>query len=79
MCATWGGLGISTLVVFLLVLIHFRRLDHTLWVHAPRSSGAPCWYCHVWQRGGNLFDFLCLWYGTSPRQMWQRILAGEQF
>jgi len=51
----------------------------SLWVHAPRASGAPCWYCHVWRRGGNLFDFLCLWYGISARQMWRRILAGERF
>ena len=51
----------------------------SLWVHAPRSSGAPCWYCYVWQRGGNLFDFLCLWYGLSARDLWRRILAGEQF
>ena len=51
----------------------------SLWVHAPRSSGAPCWYCYVWRRGGNLFDFLCLWYGVSARQMWQRILVGETF
>ena len=51
----------------------------SLWVHAPRSSGAPCWYCYVWRRGGNLFDFLCLWYGLSARDMWRRILAGEQF
>jgi len=51
----------------------------SLWVHAPRASGAPCWYCHVWRRGGNLFDFLCVWYGTSARELWRRILAGEQF
>ena len=51
----------------------------SLWVHAPRSSGAPCWYCYVWRRGGNLFDFLCLWYGISASEMWRRILAGEQF
>jgi hypothetical protein len=51
----------------------------SLWVHAPRSAGAPCWYCYVWRRGGNLFDFLCLWYDVAPRQMWRRILAGEQF
>lgn len=51
----------------------------SLWVHSPRSSGAPCWYCYVWQRGGNLFDFLCLWYGVSAREMWRRILAGESF
>ena len=31
----------------------------------------------VWRRGGNLFDFLCLWYGVSARQMWRCILAGE--
>lgn len=50
----------------------------SLWVHPPRASGAPCWYCHTWGRGGNLFDFLCLWYGLSPREMWRRIRAGEQ-
>ena len=51
----------------------------SLWVHPPRSSGAPCWYCYAWRRGGNLFDFLCLWYGVSSREMWRRILAGEPF
>lgn len=33
------AVGVSTLVVFLLVLFHFRRLDHTLWVHAPLAVG----------------------------------------
>ncbi len=51
----------------------------SLWVHPPRSSGAPCWYCYVWERGGNIFDFLCLWYGVSSREMWRCILAGERF
>lgn len=51
----------------------------SLWVHAPRSSGGPCWYCHVWRRGGNLFDFLCLWYDLAPREMWRRILTRERF
>jgi hypothetical protein len=51
----------------------------SLWVHVPRSLGAPCWYCYVWRHGGNLFDFLCLWYGVSSREMWRRILAGESF
>ncbi len=32
-------LGISTVVVFLLVLWHFKRLDHALWVHAPLAVG----------------------------------------
>jgi len=51
----------------------------SLWVHSPRSSGAPCWYCYAWRRGGNLFDFLCLWYGVSAGEMWRRILIGERF
>jgi len=51
----------------------------SLWVHLPRSAGAPCWYCHVWQRGGNLFDFLLLYYGLDARSLWQRILSGETF
>lgn len=33
------ALGVSTLVVFLLVLLHFRRFDHALWVHAPLAIG----------------------------------------
>ena len=33
------ALGISTIVVFLLVLMHFKRLDHALWVHAPLVIG----------------------------------------
>ncbi len=51
----------------------------SLWVHAPRSAGAPCWYCHVWQRGGNLFDFLLLYHNLDARSLWQRILLGEIF
>jgi hypothetical protein len=51
----------------------------SLWVHPPASSGGPCWYCNTWKRGGNLFDFLCLWYGVSAGEMWRRILAGERF
>lgn len=51
----------------------------SLWVHAPTISGGRCWYCNVWKRGGNLFDFLCVWYDVTPRQMWRRILSGEQF
>jgi hypothetical protein len=51
----------------------------SLWVHAPTVSGGRCWYCNVWKRGGNLFDFLCLWYGVTPRVLWQHILSGEQF
>jgi len=51
----------------------------SLWVHQPTVSGGRCWYCNVWKRGGNLFDFLCLWYSVSARELWRRILAGERF
>jgi hypothetical protein len=51
----------------------------SLWVHAPTVSGGRCWYCNVWKRGGNLFDFLCFWYDVTTREMWRRILSGEQF
>jgi hypothetical protein len=56
-----------------------RDTHPSLWVHAPTVSGGRCWYCNVWKRGGNLFDFLCLWYDVTPRVLWRRILAGEQF
>ncbi len=32
-------LGISTIVVFFLVLFYFKRLDHAFWVHAPLAIG----------------------------------------
>lgn len=51
----------------------------SLWVHEPRGPGAPCWYCHVWGRGGNLFDFLMLYTGLDARALWARIRAGEVF
>ncbi len=56
-----------------------KDVHPSLWVHTPASSGGPCWYCNTWKRGGNLFDFLCLWYGVSSREMWRHILAGEWF
>ncbi|MSR77939.1 MAG: hypothetical protein EXS63_06930 [Candidatus Omnitrophica bacterium] len=33
------AIGLSTIVVFLLVLFHFKRIDHVLWVHAPLAIG----------------------------------------
>ncbi len=48
-------------------------------VYAPRFQTASCWYCYVWQKGGTLFDFLCLWHGLDARSLWHRILAGEVF
>lgn len=51
----------------------------SLWVHEPRGVGAPCWYCHTWGRGGNLFDFLCMYTGLDARSLWARIRSGEVF
>jgi len=50
----------------------------SLWVHPLRAASAPCWYCYVWQRGGNLFDFFYLWYGCSARELWRHIRTGEK-
>ncbi len=50
------ALGISTIVVFLLVLIHFRRLDHTLWVHAPLAIGG-LWMIGMMGAGKLQFNF----------------------
>lgn len=49
----------------------------SLRVYHPTRSGGSCWYCYVWQRGGTLFDFLCLWHSVDARTLWQRIRTGE--
>ncbi len=36
----------------------------------------PHWYCHTWQRAGNVFDFLCLYHHLSVQEGWQRIQEG---
>ena len=36
----------------------------------------PHWYCFAWERAGDLFDFVCLYYQISPQEAWQRIQAG---
>ncbi|HEX7738001.1 MAG TPA: hypothetical protein VF458_24360, partial [Ktedonobacteraceae bacterium] len=56
-----------------------RDAHPSLWVHAPRGPGAPCWYCHTWGRGGNLFDFLSMYTGLYARSLWARIRSGEVF
>ncbi len=38
----------------------------------------PHWYCFAWERAGDLFDFVCLYYQISPQEAWQRIQAGWQ-
>ena len=56
-----------------------RDRHPSLWVHPLRRGELACWWCHTWQRGGSLFDFLRLYHGLSARQLWGRIRAGERF
>lgn len=51
----------------------------SFWVYRPRVPGGCCWYCHAWKQGGSVFDFLLFWYGFETRELWHRILDGEQF
>ena len=48
-------------------------------VYQPKRAGGSCWYCYVWERGGNLFDFLCSWHDVSAKTLWHRILSGEMY
>ncbi|MBV9691663.1 MAG: hypothetical protein JO202_18355 [Ktedonobacteraceae bacterium] len=56
-----------------------RDSHPSLWVYQPRKGDLCCWYCHVWQRGGSLFDFLRYYHGLDARTLWQRIRSGERF
>jgi len=59
---------------------HAGRDRHpSFFVYVPRSGSLNCWYCHTWQRGGNLFDFLSLYYGLDAHTLWSRIRAGGAF
>lgn len=46
-------------------------------VFNPQRPGGICWYCYVWGRGGNTFDFLCYRYGLDAKTLWHRILDGK--
>lgn len=48
-------------------------------VYTPAGGDLCCWYCHVLQGGGSLFDFLRLYFDLDARTLWHRILSGEQF
>ena len=48
-------------------------------VYQPKRAGGSCWYCYVWEHGGNLFDFLCYWHDVSAKTLWHRMLSGEVF
>jgi hypothetical protein len=43
-------------------------------VYRPGVPGGYCWYCYTWQRGGSIFDFLCLYHSVDARTMWDRLL-----
>ncbi len=51
----------------------------SLYVYRPAYPDICCWYCHVWQQGGSLFDFLRLYYGLEARELWHALRAGFQF
>ena len=34
------------------------------------------WYCYTWRRAGDLFTFLCLYYGLTPKEGYARLLQG---
>lgn len=46
-------------------------------VYSPGVSGGYCWYCHVWQQGGSVFDFLRCYHNLDARTLWRRIQRGE--
>lgn len=46
-------------------------------VYRPRYPGTSSWYCYAWQRGGNVFDFLCLYHTLDAAAMWARIRNGD--
>lgn len=48
----------------------------SLRVYRPRYPGASSWYCYAWQRGGTVFDFLCLYHNLDAAAMWARIRNG---
>jgi hypothetical protein len=51
---------------------HHHRGDVRPSFHVfPESD--QCWYCYTWARGGDLFDFLCLYHGLTPREGYQRL------
>jgi hypothetical protein len=47
--------------------------------YRPSFPDICCWYCHVWQQGGSLFDFLKLYYGFEASALWRLLLTGFQF
>ena len=60
---------------------HADGKDHhpSFVAYHPTAPDICCWYCHVWQSGGSLFDFLRLYYGFEASELWRLLLTGFQF
>lgn len=50
------AIGLSVITVFILVFMHFKRLDHVLWVHAPFLVGI-LWMIGMMGAAGLKFNF----------------------
>ena len=46
-------------------------------VFYPQHPGGTCWYCYVWEHGGNAFDFLCYRHNLDAKTLWHRILDDD--
>jgi len=53
---------------------HHRGDIHPSFQVFPESD--QCWYCYTWARGGDLFDFLCLYHGLTPQEGWLGLQEG---
>jgi len=53
------------------------RDDHSFQVYEPGTPGGYCWYCHTWQAGGSVFDFLRMYHGLTVAEAWARAKRGE--
>ncbi len=45
-------------------------------VYQPSRPGGCCWYCYVWGKGGNAFNFLQYYYQLDARTLWHKLCAG---
>ncbi|SRR5581483_2121223 len=42
-------------------------------VYAPGTPGGYCWYCHTWQQGGSIFDFLRYYHNKDTATLWHEL------
>jgi hypothetical protein len=53
--------------------------DDSFQVYEPGAPGGYCWFCHTWDQGGSVFDFLRHYHGYTARELWQKIQTGGVF